>query len=158
MTGSSLAAILIPLAGTTCLAAWLTLVFYVGGTSSGPTATRRPAAKALARPRRLTSPSQPPAQPIRARGSDSGPAQPRPRLATPGSRTTITAATPSASPPRSEEKIMHPMFVKLFLQTGTDDPLADEEDEQRTENRARRHRSRMATRLTNRDRDRRPRR
>ena len=53
---------------------------------------------------------------------------------------------------------MHPMFVKLFLQTGTDDPLADEEDEQRTENRARRHRSRMATRPTNRDRDRRPRR
>ncbi len=25
---------------------------------------------------------------------------------------------------------MHPMFVKLFLQTGADDLLADEQDEQ----------------------------
>ena len=31
MTGSSLASILIPLAGTTCLAACMTLVFYAGG-------------------------------------------------------------------------------------------------------------------------------
>jgi hypothetical protein len=31
MTGSSLAAIVIPLAATTGLAAWLTLVFYAGG-------------------------------------------------------------------------------------------------------------------------------
>jgi hypothetical protein len=30
MAGSSLAAILIPPAGTICLAAWLTLVFYAG--------------------------------------------------------------------------------------------------------------------------------
>lgn len=51
---------------------------------------------------------------------------------------------------------MHPMFVKLLLETSADDLLADEEEKQRTANRARRHRSRMATRFTNRDHDRRP--
>ena len=50
MTRSSLAAILIPLAGTTCLAAWLTLVFYAGGHFQRPAATRRPAAKAQPQP------------------------------------------------------------------------------------------------------------
>jgi hypothetical protein len=53
---------------------------------------------------------------------------------------------------------MHPMFVKLFLETGADDLLADEQEKQRAANRARRHRSRLATRIANRDRDRRPRR
>lgn len=54
MTGSTLAAILIPPAGTICLAAWLALVFYAGRDHPhGPDATLRPAAKALARPRWL---------------------------------------------------------------------------------------------------------
>ena len=48
---------------------------------------------------------------------------------------------------------MHPMFVKLFLEVGADDLLAYEEEQQRTANRARRHRSRMAPRFANRDRD-----
>ena len=50
---------------------------------------------------------------------------------------------------------MHPMFVKLFLETDADDLLA-EEDKRRAANRARRTRSRTATKLTARDRDRRP--
>jgi len=50
---------------------------------------------------------------------------------------------------------MHPMFVKLFLEDGDDDVLA-EEDRHRAANRARRARSRLATRTTARDRDRRP--
>jgi hypothetical protein len=41
---------------------------------------------------------------------------------------------------------MHPMFMKLFPETGVDDLLADEQEKQRAANRARRHRSRLATR------------
>ena len=51
---------------------------------------------------------------------------------------------------------MHPMFVKLFLQTSEDDLLAEEDDRRRAANRARRTRSRAATRVTARDRDHRP--
>ena len=51
---------------------------------------------------------------------------------------------------------MHPMFVKLFLETDADDVLAEGEDKRRAVNRARRIRSRAATKLTARDRDRRP--
>lgn len=52
---------------------------------------------------------------------------------------------------------MHPMFVKLFLQTSEDDLLAEEEqDRRRAANRARRARSRVAIRVPARDRDRRP--
>ncbi len=51
---------------------------------------------------------------------------------------------------------MHPMFVKLFLQTSEDDLLAEEEDRRRGANRARRTRTRVATRVPARDRDRRP--
>jgi hypothetical protein len=50
---------------------------------------------------------------------------------------------------------MHPMFVKLFLETDADDALA-EEDKRRAANRARRVRSRTVTKLTVHDRDRRP--
>jgi hypothetical protein len=51
---------------------------------------------------------------------------------------------------------MHPMFVKLFLETDADEVLAGEQDKRRTTNRARRSRSRMTTRVTARDPDRRP--
>lgn len=51
---------------------------------------------------------------------------------------------------------MHPMFVKLFLQASEDDLLAEEDDRWRAANRARRTRSRVATRAAVRDRDRRP--
>ena len=54
---------------------------------------------------------------------------------------------------------MHPMFVKLFLENGVDDTLAEEEDRRRAANRTRRvlgSRSRLATRATARDRDHRP--
>jgi hypothetical protein len=51
---------------------------------------------------------------------------------------------------------LHPMFVKLFLQTSEDD-LRDEEDDRRhAANRARRTRARVATRVPARDQDRRP--
>jgi hypothetical protein len=49
---------------------------------------------------------------------------------------------------------MHPMFVKLFLENGADDMLAEEEDRRRA-NRSR-ARARQATRVIARDRDRRP--
>jgi hypothetical protein len=50
---------------------------------------------------------------------------------------------------------MHPMFVKLYLENDADDVLA-EEDGRRAANRARRARSRQATRVVARDRGRRP--
>jgi hypothetical protein len=50
---------------------------------------------------------------------------------------------------------MHPMFVKLYLDNDADDVLA-EEDRRRAANRARHARSRRATRVVARDRDRRP--
>jgi hypothetical protein len=55
-----------------------------------------------------------------------------------------------------EARLMHPMFVKLFLENDADDVLAEEKDRRRTANRARRLRSRQATRGIARDRDRRP--
>ena len=65
MTGSTLAAILIPPAGTLFLVAWLAVVFYAGrDTSRGPAATRRPAARAPARPRPLADARQTPAHRI----------------------------------------------------------------------------------------------
>ncbi len=39
---------------------------------------------------------------------------------------------------------MHPMFARLFLETGADDLLADEEQKRRPANLARRNRSPMA--------------
>jgi hypothetical protein len=84
MTGSTLAVILIPPAGTICLAAWLALVFYFGR-------------------------DQTPAQRIAARGGDSGPVRQRRRLASPGPGTTIAAARPPESP---GEEIMHLIFAR----------------------------------------------
>jgi hypothetical protein len=52
---------------------------------------------------------------------------------------------------------MHPMFVKLFLDTDADDLLTGDEEKQRTMNRARRNRSRMVVRVTAPTQDRRPR-
>jgi len=54
-----------------------------------------------------------------------------------------------------EEDAMHPMFVKLYLENDADDVLA-EENRRRAANRARRARSRQATRVVARDRGRRP--
>ena len=51
---------------------------------------------------------------------------------------------------------MHPMFVKLYLEDGTDDGLAEEEGRRRAAIRSRRARARQATRVIARDRDRRP--
>jgi hypothetical protein len=53
---------------------------------------------------------------------------------------------------------MDPMFVQLFLETGADDPQGDEPGMRRAASRARRNRSRMAIKVTARDRERRPRR
>ena len=50
---------------------------------------------------------------------------------------------------------MHPMFVKLYLENGADDVLAEEEDRRRAANRSRRARVRRATRVIARDQDRR---
>jgi hypothetical protein len=51
--------------------------------------------------------------------------------------------------------IMHPLFVKLYLEAGAGD---DQEETRRRANRVKRQRSRAALRITVRDRDRRPRR
>ena len=50
---------------------------------------------------------------------------------------------------------MHPMFVKLYLENDADDMLAEDESRRRAANRARRARSRQATRVVTRDRGRR---
>ena len=133
MTGSTLAVILIPLTGTISLVAWLALVFYAGRDHPHrPDATRRPAAKTLAWPRWLPGARQTPVQRIGARGGDSSPVRQRRRLASPGPGTAIAAARPpESSPSRPGKEIKHPMFGKLFLQTGADDLLADEQDKQR---------------------------
>jgi hypothetical protein len=54
--------------------------------------------------------------------------------------------------------MMHPMFVKLYLEPDADDLLADEKARRRAANRTRRVRSRTAVRVTARDADRQPRR
>ena len=132
MTGSTLAAILIPPSGTICLAAWLALVFYAGRDHPhGPDATRRPAAKALARPRWLPGAGQTPAHRIGARGGDRGPVRQRRRLASPGPRTTTAALPAGIVLPRPGQEIMHPIFGMLFPQADADDLLADEQDKQR---------------------------
>jgi hypothetical protein len=53
---------------------------------------------------------------------------------------------------------MHPMFVKLFLETDADDLQADGLDRRRRANRDRRNRCRVTSKVTARDHDRRPRR
>jgi hypothetical protein len=55
---------------------------------------------------------------------------------------------------RHKGGIMHPMFVKLYLEAEAD----DDQDKRRRTNRVKRNRSRAAVRITARDRDRRPRR
>ena len=116
MTGPTLAAILIPPAGTICLLAWLALVFYAGRDHPRrPDSTRRPAAQAPARPRRLPGATQTPAQPIGARGADSGPRSgnttgwPVPDQ----ERRSPPPRPPEPSPPRSEEETMHPELPEL---------------------------------------------
>jgi hypothetical protein len=47
---------------------------------------------------------------------------------------------------------MHPMFVKLFIETDADDLLAYEEDRRHRSRRARRVQSRTVTRVAVRDR------
>ena len=54
--------------------------------------------------------------------------------------------------------IMHPMFVRLFIETGTDDLLAEEQDRKRRAHAAKRVRSARVMRVAaaNPDRSRRP--
>ena len=52
--------------------------------------------------------------------------------------------------------IMHPMFVKLFIETDADDLLAAEEARRRSARRSRRNRPAMAVKAVPRDRSRRP--
>ena len=78
MTGPSLAPLIIPIAGTLFLTAWLTLVFYAGRRPGGPPTIRRLATKVPARPpwlpracqaptRRISPAQQTPAMPCRGR-------------------------------------------------------------------------------------------
>jgi hypothetical protein len=52
---------------------------------------------------------------------------------------------------------MHPMFVKLFIETDADDLLAEQEDGRRRARRSKRNRSATVMRVAAHDRDRRPR-
>jgi hypothetical protein len=54
MSGPGYALILIPIAGTVFLIAWLLLVFHAGRHLDGTAAARRPVRKKVFRPRRLT--------------------------------------------------------------------------------------------------------
>jgi hypothetical protein len=54
--------------------------------------------------------------------------------------------------------MMHPMFVKLFLENDADDLLADEQAKRRSAARAKRSHARTAVRVTVRERDRQQRR
>src|SRR6266516_6053720 len=58
--------------------------------------------------------------------------------------------------PRPEQDTMHPMFVKLFIETDAGDLLAYEEEQRRRARRARHNRSRTAMKVTAQDVDRRP--
>jgi hypothetical protein len=51
---------------------------------------------------------------------------------------------------------MHPMFVKLFIETDADDLLAVEEARRRSARRSRRNRPATAAKAATRDRSRRP--
>jgi hypothetical protein len=116
MTGSTLAAILIPSAGTIFLVTWLALVFYAGR-DHPPRADRDPATG-------RQSPGT--AAPASRRQSDARPPD--------RGRVTVTAARsgnaagwpvpdqaqrsppprpPESSPPRSHEETMHPELPKL---------------------------------------------
>jgi hypothetical protein len=53
--------------------------------------------------------------------------------------------------PIVREGVMHPMFVKLFIQTDADDLLTCEEERRRRSRRARRAQSRALTRVAVRD-------
>jgi hypothetical protein len=55
--------------------------------------------------------------------------------------------------PSAREDIMHPMFVKLFMETGADD-LLSEQDRRRRARRSRRARTAMTVRPAARDRQR----
>ncbi len=52
---------------------------------------------------------------------------------------------------------MHPMFVKLFIETDADDWLADEEDRRRRVRRSKRNRPALTIRTAPRERERRAR-
>jgi hypothetical protein len=116
MTGSTLAAILIPPAGTIFLVAWLAVVFYAGR-DHPPRAGRNPA------PGRQ-SPGT--AAPASRRQADARPPD-RGRVAVTAPRSGNAAAwpvpdqerrsppprRPEPSPPRSEEETMHPELPEL---------------------------------------------
>ena len=48
---------------------------------------------------------------------------------------------------RSRQPIMHPMFVRLFIETDTDDLLAEEQDRKRRAHAAKRGRSARAMKV-----------
>ncbi len=75
MSGPSYAPILLPVAGTTFLIAWLLRVFHAGRHLDG-TSARRPARRKMVRPRRLTAAIRAQARRIRPVRPAAGPAWP----------------------------------------------------------------------------------
>ena len=68
----------------------------------------------------------------------------------------VKGTHPAGKPPAGEG-IMHPTFVKLFIEADADDLLAEEEDRRRRSGRSRRKQPAMAVRAASRDRNLRPR-
>jgi hypothetical protein len=121
MTRSGLALILIPIAGTISVAAWLTLVFHAGSDPRRAGETRHPATVVPARPHWLTGADQTPARRIR-------PIRPaHPGTCAPGPFPPPEASARCRIPPGAGRRfrpdttwrrnIVHPMFVTLFINT-----------------------------------------
>ena len=116
MTGSTFAAILIPPAGTICLLAWLTLVFYAGR-DHPPRAGRIPApgrqSPGTAAPAsRRQADARPPDQgrvAVTAARPGNAAGWPVPDQA----RRSPPLPPPESPPPRSEEETMHPELPEL---------------------------------------------
>ena len=116
MTGPSYAPILIPIAGTIFLLAWLALVFYAGR-DHPPRAGRNPApgrqSPGTAAPAsRRQADARPPDRgrlSVTAARSGNAAGWPVPDQA----RRSPTPRPPEPSPPRSEEETMHPELPEL---------------------------------------------
>jgi len=116
MTGSTLAAILIPPAGTIFLVAWLAVVFYAGR-DHPPRAGRNPAPGrqspgTAARASRRQADARPPDRgrvEVTAPRSGNAAGWPVPDQA----RRSPPPRSPEPSPPRSEEETMHPELPEL---------------------------------------------
>jgi hypothetical protein len=110
MTGSTLAAILIPPAGTIFLVAWLAVVFYAGR-DHPPRADRQSPGTAASASRRQADARPPDRGRVAVTAPRSGNAADWP--VPDQERQSPPPRPPEPSPPRSEEETMHPELPEL---------------------------------------------